>query len=141
MTRSAPDARGIVAAMDGFFDDGVLREAVEEAVLRGAVLQVVISRGTGPNEAGAAATESDRRAFADLDRRLAHWRRRHPRLRVESVAVPDLLDHLAHHRRSVDLVVAGAHNRRQVAELVGPVGSSVLQGTHCSLLIVNRQHL
>jgi nucleotide-binding universal stress UspA family protein len=52
-----------------------------------------------------------------------------------------LLEYLAYSRRSAGLVIVGAHNRQQVAELVGPVGSAVLQDADCSLLIVNRQHL
>jgi nucleotide-binding universal stress UspA family protein len=52
-----------------------------------------------------------------------------------------LLEYLAYNRRSVRLVIVGAHNRQLLGELVGPAGSAILQDADCSLLIVNRQHL
>jgi nucleotide-binding universal stress UspA family protein len=82
------------------------------------------------------------RALADLDRRLARWKRRHPDLRMESVAVQGgLLEYVAYNRRSVRLAIVGAHNHKHLSELVGPAGSAVLQDADCSLLIVNQQHL
>jgi nucleotide-binding universal stress UspA family protein len=61
---------------------------------------------------------------------------------VESVAVRGgLLEYLAVNRRSVGLLIAGARDRRQLRELVGPAGSAVLQDAECSLLVVNQQHL
>ncbi|UXA08361.1 universal stress protein [Mycobacterium sp. SMC-2] len=124
----------------GSLDPALLGAAIEEALLRGAALQAVVSRRTGPAERGDA--EADRRALADLDRRLTQWKRRHPQLRVESVAIHvGLLEYLAGPRGRVSLVIVGAHNRAHVAELVGPVGSSVMQDADCSLLIVNRRHL
>ncbi|MGZ4511152.1 MAG: universal stress protein [Candidatus Limnocylindrales bacterium] len=131
-----------VVEIDGSPDPVLLGAAIEEALLRGAALQAVISRRTGPAEHGVWGSEADRRALADLDRRLARWKRRHPQLRVESVAVHvGLLEYLAGHGGPVGLVIVGAHNRQHVAELVGPVGSAVMQDANCSLLIVNRQHL
>ncbi|KKC03840.1 universal stress protein [Mycobacterium nebraskense] len=129
-----------VVEIAGSPDPVLLGAAIDEALLRGAVLQAVISRRTGPAEHGD--TEADRRALADLDRQLARWTRRHPQLRVESVAVHvRLLEYLAGPHGPVGLVIVGAHDRQHVAELVGPVGSSVMQDANCSLLIVNRQHL
>lgn len=131
-----------VVEIDGSPDSVLLDAAVDEALLRGAALQAVVSRRTPPSEHGVWGSEADRRALADLDRRLAHWKRRHPRLRVESVAIHGgLLDYLAAPHGPVGLVIVGAHNRQHVAELVGPVGSSVMQDARCSLLVVNRQHL
>lgn len=137
--RDHPEGKTIVE-IDGSPDSVLLAASVEEALLRDAALQAIVSRRAGPAERGD--TEADRRALADLDRRLARWKRRHPRLRVESVAVhAGLLDYLAGHRGPVGLVIVGAHDRRHVAELVGPAGSSVMQDANCSLLIVNRRHL
>jgi nucleotide-binding universal stress UspA family protein len=86
--------------------------------------------------------DGDRRIRGDLDRRLDRWRRRYPHLGVESAAVHgSLLDYLAHNGRSVQLVIAGSHNRQHLGELVGPAGSAILQDSDCSLLIVNRRHL
>ena len=52
-----------------------------------------------------------------------------------------LMEYLAYNRRSVGLVIVGAHNREHLKELIGPVGSAVLQDAECSLLIVNRRHM
>jgi nucleotide-binding universal stress UspA family protein len=136
-----PPAQGIVVEVDGSPDNGVLLgAAVEAARRRNAALNAIICRQVAPGDDRAA--EDNRRALADLDRRLARWKRRHPDLRVESVAVHgSLLEYVAHNRRSVRLVIVGAHNRKQVGELVGPAGAAILQDADCSLLIVNQQHL
>jgi nucleotide-binding universal stress UspA family protein len=139
-----PDA--IVVELDGSPDNGVLLgAAAAEARLRNAAIRAIICRRTAPEDNGPATirpAEGDRRALADLDRRLDRWTRRYPDLRVESVAVHGgLLEYLAFNRRSVGLVIAGARDRRQLRELVGPAGSAVLQDADCSLLVVNQQHL
>jgi nucleotide-binding universal stress UspA family protein len=137
-------ADGILVEVDDSPDNGVLLgAAIEEALLRGAALRAVICRRPGDGGiANTADTDGDRRALADLDRRLARWKRGYPQLRVEAAAVHgSLLEYLAYQHRSVDLLIVGAHNQQRVAELVGRVGSSVLQDADCSLLIVNRQHL
>ncbi|OBH29450.1 hypothetical protein A9X03_09325 [Mycobacterium sp. E1715] len=131
-----------VVEIDGSPDSVLLDAAVDEALLRGAALQAVVSRRTAQSEHGVWGSEADRRALADLDRRLARWKRSHPQLRVESVAIhAGLLEYLAAPDGPVGLVIVGAHNRRHVAELVGPLGSSVMQDARCSLLVVNQQHL
>jgi hypothetical protein len=52
-----------------------------------------------------------------------------------------LLDHLAHNRRTTGLVIVSARNHQHLNELIGPIGSAVLQDTECSLLVFNHQHL
>jgi nucleotide-binding universal stress UspA family protein len=132
----------IIVESDGSPDNGaLLAAAVKEALLRDAILQAIVCRGSAPGEQ-APKGEGLRRALADLDRRLACWKRRYPRLRVESVAAHGTLaDYLAYHRRSVGLVIVGTHDRQRLGELVGPVGSAALRGAGCSLLIVNRRNL
>lgn len=134
-------AEGILVEVDDSPNNGVLLgAAIEEALLRGAALRAVICRRCADGRT--ADTDGDRRALADLDRRLARWKRRYPQLRVEAAAVHgSMLEYLACQHRSVGLLIVGAHNQQRVAELVGRVGSSVLQDADCSLLIVNRQHL
>ena len=140
--RRGPAGR-IVVEVDGSPDNGILLgAAIDEALLRNAALLAVICRRTAQADKDAADNERDRRALADLNRRLARWKRRYAELRVESVAVHgSLLEYLAYNRRSVALVIIGTDNHQRVAELVGPAGSSILQDADCSLLIVNRQHL
>ncbi|OBI48844.1 universal stress protein [Mycobacterium sp. E787] len=135
-----PPGDSIVVELDGSPDNGVLLgAAIEEARLRNAALRAIICRPPAPDDRGL--PEGERRALADLDRRLARWKRRYPELRVESLAVHGgLLGYLAL-RRSVGLVVVGARNRQRVDELVGPSGSAVLHGADCSVLVVNQQHL
>jgi nucleotide-binding universal stress UspA family protein len=131
----------VVVEVDGSPDNGVLLgAAAEEALLRHTPIHTVICRPTGAGRTAADA-EGDRRALADLQRRLARWKRRYPHLRVESTTVPGtLVDYLARDRRSVPLVIIGARDSQHVKELVGPEGSAVLHDADCSLLIVNRQH-
>lgn len=133
---------GIVVELDGSPENGVLLgAAVAEARLRNAPVRAVFCRPAAPDNRAAVA-QGDRRAVADLDRRLARWKRRYPDLRLESVAAHgDLLEYLTGHRGLVGLVVLGARNRQHVRELVGPAGSPVLQDADCSLLVVNQQHL
>ena len=132
--------RGIVVEIPPAPDNDVLLgAAMEEARLRNAPLRVVVcERADDPT-----VYHSARPAPADLDSRLARWRRRHPNLAVESTAVHgSLLDHLAHPHRSVQLVMIRSDDREHLNALIGPIGSAILQDAECSLLIVNHpQHL
>ncbi len=103
----------IVVLVDGSPDNGVLLGAVmEEAQLRNAAIRAITCRQTVSHE-DETDWDHDRRACADLDRRLARWRRRYPHVQVESMAIRGgLLDYLASNRRSVQLVVVSAHNRQ-----------------------------
>jgi len=138
-----PPAEEIVVEIDVSPDNGaLLGTAIEQARLREAGLRAIICRRTVSGINWTADTEGTRQALADLDRRLTRWKRRHPDLRVESVAVQNsLLEYLVYNRRSVGLAIVGAQNHNHLSELVGPAGSAVLRDTDCSLLIVNRQHL
>ncbi|MCV7099006.1 universal stress protein [Mycobacterium palustre] len=122
-------------------NDVLLGVAMEEARLRDATVEAIVCRRSVSDDT-AAEGEGDRRALADLDRRLARWRRRYPDLHVESVALgTTFMEFLAYNCRTVQLVIVGAGNREHLRELVGPVGGAVLRDADCSLLIVNRQHL
>jgi len=138
--RRQPDE--IVVDVDGSPENGVLLgTAMEEARLRNVPIRAITCRQSVPGD-NETERDRDRRARADLDRRLERWRRGYPDVEVESVAMRgSLLDYLAGNRRSVRLVIAGAHNRQRLGELVGPSGTAVLQDAYCSLLIVNRRHM
>lgn len=130
----------IVVEVDGSADNGVLLgAAMDEAQLRNATVYAVICAQTtsGDDEK---ARDGDRRAYADLDRRLARWRRRYPNLGVKAVVMHGgLLDYLARNRRAPKSVVVSARNHAHLNEFFGPIGGAILQDAECSLLIVNHQ--
>ena len=138
--RRHPDE--IVVDVEGLLKNGVLLgTAIGEALLRNAPIRAVICRQAVSGDDGAE-RDRDRRARADLDRRLAPWRQRYPNIEVESVVVHgSLLDYLARNHRSMRLVIVGASNRQHVRELLGPIGAAMLQDSDSSLLIVNRRNL
>jgi nucleotide-binding universal stress UspA family protein len=122
----------------------VLQFAVEEARVRGAPLRVLgswQSRYTDVHDSHAV-SDGNRLIRAQLDRRLSHWRSRYPDLDARPVAIHgSVLNYLAKHRDSIQLVVVGARNPRSIEELLGPTGSAALHNTDCSVLVVDRQRL
>lgn len=135
-------APGIVVEVDNSPDSAkLLGIAMEEARMRNATVRAIMCRRSVSCDAAIDGTHG-RRAVADLDRRLSGWRRRYPQVRVESAALHNtLLEYLAGNRGLVQLAVVGSHNREHLQELMGPVGSVVLQDADCSLLVVNGRHL
>jgi nucleotide-binding universal stress UspA family protein len=131
----------VVADVQASADSSVVLDAAfHEARLRNAPLRAVTGRQRGRDDDAAA--EADRRILADLDRRLARFKRTHPGIRVESVAANgSLLDYLAANSGSVRLAVVGAGDPERLAELLGPSGNAVLQVASCTVLVVDHQHL
>jgi len=134
----------VVEADDSPANNAVLQRGVEEARLRGGRLRVITAwqpRFTDIHEDNAV-TDGNRRVRAQLDRRLAHWTRRHPELEIRSVAVHGtILNYLAKHADSVQLVVVGKSLSGDAQELVGPAGHAALQQTDCSVLVVCPRYL
>jgi nucleotide-binding universal stress UspA family protein len=139
-------AQRIVVALDAAPDDGALLDiAMKEAQLRNAAVRgIVVRRPVSGYTDASVAAECDRRVLVYLERRRACLKRRYPGVEVQLTAVHGgLVDYLADNRASggvPGLVIVGARNR-QLEELVGPIGSAILQGADCSFLIANRQHL
>jgi nucleotide-binding universal stress UspA family protein len=127
--RSAnPEPGNIVA--EG--DDGVLlRHAFEEAHLRRAPLRVVASwRAEAPDDV----SDESRLVQANLNRRIAAWRRRYPDVDVEPVAVHgSICRYLRENAESIQLFVSGARGR--VCELGKPDNAG------CSVLTVHQKYL
>ena len=118
----------------------VLETAITEARLRDAPLRVITCWRPAHADSEAA-VEGDRRIRAQLERRLARWRRRHRDLRVEVVAVHgSLSDYLATHAAELQLLVIGAR-RSDVREVAGPAGNAALGRSDCVVLVVDHRHL
>jgi nucleotide-binding universal stress UspA family protein len=135
----------VVAEVDASAgSDGVLRRALEEAKLRNAPLRVVTtwqSRFTDIHD-GNAVAEGNRLARAQLDRRLAQWKKRYPDLDVRSAAVNgNTLNFLAKNAKSIQLLVVGHERPEGIAALVGPPGLAALQNAECSVLICEPQNV
>jgi nucleotide-binding universal stress UspA family protein len=140
-----PSKRGWVVtdATESARTNEALRRAVEEAQLRGAPLRVLTTWQSRPTDVGHhAASEVNGLAEAELDRRLAEWKTRHPDLDIRAVAVHgSILDYLAEHADSIQLVVTARDRAHGIAELVGPRGCGVLRNANCSVLVCDPQNV
>ncbi len=128
----------IVVEVDRSTDsEAVLERGVEEALLRKAPLVVIAtwrpSVADGHDRGGA---EREGQVTAELTRRLARTKRRHPGLDVRPVAVRgNLLDYLSQHSQSIQLVVVSRRRAHGVAEMVGPRSRAALHDSDCSVLV------
>jgi len=135
----------IAAELDGSFaSSGVLQRGVDEARLRGAPLRVLTcrqARFTDIHDAHAVA-DGNRLAKAELDRRLAVWRRRYPDLDIRPVVVHgNTVTYLARNAKSFQLVVVDRDRAHGVGDIVGPLGHTALHDTDCSVLICESQNV
>ncbi len=142
---AGPDPGCIIVEADNSPHTGVLLEtAMEEARLRSAPLRVLACWRTHGGEIRGTQelADANRQVRAELDRRLAHWRRSCPDLDVQAVAVHgSLVDYLTDNAGKVQLVVVGSRDHLTVQQLLAPTGNAVLRRLGCSLLIADRQHL
>jgi nucleotide-binding universal stress UspA family protein len=124
--------------------DGVLRRALEEAQLRGAPLRVLTTwqaRCTDIHD-GNAVADGNRLARAQLDRRLAQWKKRYGDLDVCAVSVHgNTLNFLTKNARSIQLLVVGRERAHGITALVGPPGYAALHNADCSVLICEPQNI
>ena len=137
--------RWVVAEVDeSAASDGVLRLALEEAQLRGAPLRVLTtwqSRFTDIHD-GHAVADGNRLATAQLDRRLAQWKKRYPDLDVRAVAAHgSTLNFLTKNAGSIQLLVVGHERAHGITALLGPPGYAALHDTACSVLICEPQNV
>ena len=135
----------VVAEVDeSAASEGVLRLALEEARLRGAPLRVLTtwqSRFTDIHD-GNAVADGNRLARAQLDRRLAQWKKRYPDLDVRAVAVPgNTLNFLTKNAGSIQLLIVGHEQAQGITALVGPPGYAALHNAECSVLICEPQNI
>lgn len=122
--------------------DGVLRRGLEEARLRGAPLRVLSawqSRFTDIHDCNAV-RNGNRLAKAQIERRLAQWRRRYPDLDVKAVAVHgNILKYLSRNADTIQLMVVGHERAHGIREIVGPPGYAALHKAGCSVLVCDPQ--
>jgi len=135
----------VVAEVDeSAASEGVLRLALEEAKLRGAPLRVLTtwqSRFTDIHDNFAVA-DGNRLAKAQLDRRLAQWKKRYPDLDVRAVAVHcSTLNFLTKNASSIQLLVVGHERAHGINALVGSPGYATLHNANCSVLICEPQNV
>jgi nucleotide-binding universal stress UspA family protein len=135
----------VVAEVDGSFASScVLQRGLDEARLRNAPLRVLTSwqsRFTDIHDSHAVA-DGNRLAKAELDRRLAGWRKRYPDLDIRPVvAHGTTLTYLASNAKSIQLVVVGRERAHGVGGIIGPLGHAALHDTDCSLLVCESQNV
>lgn len=138
---SAPH-ESVVVELDGSSDgDALLRLGIEEALLRHAPLVVISvwqADVTDVHDARAVA-EQNRRIRAQVNRRLACTRRRHPKLEVVPVAVRGtLLNYVSHHHDSIQLLLIGRRRAHGLAEMIGTASYAALRDTDCAVLVCDR---
>jgi nucleotide-binding universal stress UspA family protein len=138
-----PAVGWVVSELDGSADSlPVLQLAAEEARLRGAPLRVLTSRQSCPGErrdGDHTIAENDRQACAQLERRVARWRRMYPEMDIETAAVHGTtIDYLRRHASSIQLAVVGQHRARGLTDFVGPVAHAAFDHSNCSVLICGR---
>ncbi|HEU0190721.1 MAG TPA: universal stress protein [Mycobacterium sp.] len=141
---ATPPGRGLVLAVVDASpaSDTVLDRAVAEARLRDGALRVLTRRQQNPATACGPAAD-DRRVQAEIEHRLAHRRRNHPDLDIESVpSHGGLLNYLEQTDRSatpVQLVVVDPVQPGPVDTLLSPQGRAALDAARCTLLICDRR--
>ncbi|HYO02953.1 MAG TPA: universal stress protein [Mycobacterium sp.] len=131
--------RPVVVEVDEMISStNVLQLGITQARLRGAPLRVLTtwqSRFTDIHDARAV-TDGNRRAKAQLDRRLAWWMRRNPDVDIKSVVAHcSTLNYLAHNAKNIQLVVVGRERASGLGDVVGAAVEVALHDTGCSVLV------
>lgn len=112
-----------------------LSVGVAEARLRGAPLQVLTTWQSGSVD-GHGVAEGNRRVEAQLDRRLAWWRRKNPDLDIGSVVAHcSTLRYLIDHAKDIQLVVVDAERAHLLASVAGQNLEIALHDTNCSVVL------
>jgi nucleotide-binding universal stress UspA family protein len=108
-------------------NDEVMRWAMEEARVRKAQILALGVWRWALFEIG----------YEGLYRRLDHWLRRYPDVRVEVAATrTSVARYLQGHTDAVQLIVIGSEDAKQVAQLIGPHSLPILAHANCSVLVV-----
>ena len=116
----------------------LIQQAVQEARLRRAPLRALITSQTRVGASVGDHAASDRECVLyQVDRQLEAWIRRYPEIDISSVTLDGtIVDYLAEHAPSVELVVVGADDPGRVDGGGAPAGHRLLSDTDSSVLIV-----
>lgn len=124
--------------------DATLLHAIAQAQQRGASLRVLAvwqSRYTDAHDNHAVST-GNRLATRRSDRRLSECRRLQPDLEVRGGVVHgSILDYVAKHAESIQLLVTAHDRAGGITELIGPKGFATLRNAGCSVLVCDGQNV
>lgn len=145
--RAALSKGGLVlAVVDGSPpSNAVLEQGVAEAVLRAAPLRVITIRPPPRPDAGDsdAVGRYSQRVEAEVEHRLAHWRRNHPNLDIDIApnhgGLLNYLERLDRTGTPIQLIVVGPSRPGPLDVLLGPSGRTALDSAGCTLLTSDRQ--
>ncbi|GLP76770.1 universal stress protein [Mycobacterium antarcticum] len=131
--------RPVVVEVDEMIScTNVLQLGIAEARLRGAPLRVLTtwqSRFTDIHDARAV-SDGNRRAKAQLDRRLSWWIRRNPDVDIKPVVAHcSTLNYLSNNAKKIQLVVVGRERSRGLGDVVGAGVEVALHDSGCSVLV------
>jgi nucleotide-binding universal stress UspA family protein len=131
--------RCVVAHVAGCADDhAVLKFAFEEAYRRNARLVVMTAWRSGLDDLqdDRLIDDLERRMRATLDRFVALWTPHYPEVHVRTIAAyGPLLNYLAEHASSIQLVIVGATQTHEVQQLVSPAADPALRDSDFALLV------
>jgi nucleotide-binding universal stress UspA family protein len=131
--------RCVVAHVAGCADDHtVLKFAFEEAYRRSARLVVMTAWRSRFDDLrnDRLINDHERRMRAILDRCVALWTPHYPEVHVRTIAAyGPLLNYLAEHASSIQLVIVGATQTHEVQQLVSPAADPALRHSDFALLV------
>lgn len=135
------ESRWIVAHVDGSLDDEVVLEcAFEEANRRNAPLVVAAAWQSGFDDLqnDRLINDHERGMRTIRDRNVALWTPHYPDVDVRTIAAyGPLVNYLAEHAKSIQLVVVGATQTSEVQQLFGPTADCALRHSDFALLVVH----
>jgi nucleotide-binding universal stress UspA family protein len=120
------------------YSSALIEQAVQEARLRRAPLRALTTSQTRVGASVGDRAAGDRECVLyQVDRQLEAWIRRYPEMDISSVTLDGtIVDYLAEHAPSVELVVVGADDPGRGDEGDTPAGHRLLSDTDSSVLIV-----
>lgn len=142
--RTASRGTGLVLALvdSSSASDAVLELGVAEARLRNAPLRVFILRRPRRSRPGDTPAQLGRRVVADVERRVAHWRSKQPKLDIELVrdhnGLLNYLEHLQRNATPIQLIVVDPRRPGPLDVLLGAAARAPLEAAGCTVMTCDR---